>query len=140
MTGPLSYDQKSGLELRFSLSLKEQVETHLCFLPIFFNSNSQPIWAFRFHFSGSAAAPEEGMSQPRDRWEMLAPRSGSVTALLPPDCFPPFSWAQHCCPLHICASSKLAASRWCGSCLSSSIWEPFTASLKHEKKKNQVPL
>lgn len=27
------------------------------------------------------------MSQPRDRWEMLAPRSDFLPALLPPDCF-----------------------------------------------------
>lgn len=59
----------------------------MCFLPVFFNSNSQPTGLSIFCFPGSAVALEEGMSQPRDRWEMLAPRSDFLPVLLPPDCF-----------------------------------------------------
>ena len=59
----------------------------MCFLPVFCNSNSQPTGLSIFCFPGSPVALEEGMSQPRDRWEMLAPRSDFLPALLPPDCF-----------------------------------------------------
>lgn len=81
------------------------METHLCFLPVFFNSNSQSTGLSNFCFPGSAVALEEGMSQPRGRWEMLAPRSDFLTVLLPPDCFLSIFLGLHCWSLHRCAST-----------------------------------
>lgn len=45
------------------------------------------LFCFVFCFTGPAVAPEEHVSQPGDRWQMLAPRNSSMTALLLPDRF-----------------------------------------------------